>query len=211
MKNHALRNLSALLILSFLLPLGACTRKKKTNVPEKSAVATGDLSSYSMMEEKGITRQDMISAWGEPDGEPSNQKPANNVSFWKYEEHFLIVWYNEKDIVQSIFCSLTQKCVIHLICDTTLYAVPIRDSGIDYSYPFILYSEWFPEDVLEKAEPGAILEMEFDSTFMESYPCQVHSPYRLTYAGMVEDSEMHRLSEEADALRKFVRNEMDEE
>ena len=211
MKNYAFRNLSALLILSFLLPLGACTRKKKTNVPEKSAVAAGDIALYSMIEEKGITRQEMIRAWGEPDGDPANQKPSNNVSFWKYEDHFLLVRYNEKDIVQSIFCSQTQKCVIHLINDTTLYALPIRDDGIDYSYPFMLYSKWFPEDVLEKAEPGAILKMEFDGMFMESYPCQVGAPYRLTYVGMVEESEMHRLQEEADTLRKFVRNAMDED
>ena len=204
MKNHALRNLSALLILSFLLPLAACAKKRNPNIPEKSAVVSSDPLLYSELEEKNITRQDMISAWGEPDGNPANQKVSPNYSFWKYEEHFIQVWYNEKDIVQSIFCSVTMKCVIILMDDTTLYAVPVRDSGIDYVNPFILSSTWLPSEVLEKAEPGVILEIEFEGRFMETYPAQIAPPYRVTYVGMVEESEMHRLQEEADALREFV-------
>ena len=204
MKNHALRNLSALLLLAFLLPLPACSKKKNPNIPEKSVVASSDPGFYSELEEKKITRQDMISAWGEPDGNPANQKVSPNYSFWKYEEHFIQVWFNEKDIVQSIFCSVTMKCVIFLMDDTTLYAVPVRDSGIDYVNPFILYSTWLPSEVLEKAEPGVILEMEFEGRFMETYPAQIAPPYRITYVGIEEESEMHRLQEEADALREFV-------
>ena len=204
MKKHVLRNLSALLLLAFLLPLPSCSKKKNPNIPEKSVVASSDLSFYSELEEKKITRQDMISAWGEPDGNPANQKESPSYSFWKYEEHFIQVWYNEKDIVQSIFCSVTMKCVILLMDDTTLYAVPVRDSGIDYANPFILSSTWIPSEVLEKAEPGVILEIEFEGRFMETYPGQIAPPYRITYVGKAEESEMQRLQEEADALREFV-------
>lgn len=204
MKKHALQNLSALLILSFLLPFSACSKKKNPNIPEKADVAASDPYFYSMMEEKNITRQDMIASWGEPDGNPENQKVSPDLSFWKYEDHYLLVWYNEKDIVQAIFCSETLKCVLILMDDTTLYAVPVRDNGIDYANPFILYSTWFPPDVLEKAEPGVILEIEYDGMFMETHPAQIGAPYRITYAGKAEESEMHRLQEEADTLRSFV-------
>lgn len=169
------------IILVCILCLSGCN-KKSAEIP-----ALDELSLHSdelLLEElKGIDRNDLNEAWGNPDvfgmGMPFDIWYLEHCFDGEkvlYGDHITVHYYDGK-VISAIYANVFFATILE-VHDNHILVKPVEGEWeLNSSDQIIVYTEETPEETKEQFEEEVMVKIGYNGLIMETYPAQINHDY----------------------------------